>query len=289
MKANHNKTLFVAGFPRLTQDEEVLAYFRNFGSIMSVERLNPGQDKYLFKVVTKDLASYQAILCPLIPHRHLNRHLMVKPFVSGRELANQNLILNQCRVIAKNVPASLSPDGFQSWVEMVAGPVLKLFCFQSDSPLLHPVPLHRKRNSYSILFRGKESADNLIALGQWTFLEGRGNNPTTFLMFCFQEARKQNQTLELNNRPSNGLQGGLRNSPKLTETSYSKPQGTFPESSPTKSRTEQTKGTYSSKPTSKKYFTNRNQGVEASSPAGGNLRFRLGRKASTNTQLSAER
>lgn len=270
MKSAKEWSIFVAGFPHFLQVTDVRDYFSGFGKVTHVKRLKTASEKICHKLVAANKSSYLKILNPQEPHKFQDRRLIIKPFVKGKQLAKLNKDMNSCRVIAKNVPSSITQTQFQNWVSQVAGPVANLYYFQKTGKRKST---SRAKRTYSILFEHQESAEQLVRLAAWQFEDGNG--PSKFERFIFGMDAKGMGRVE----PSPNIYSSKYVDIQIYSTGFGLFHGDQPVQTATATGNQNRfdLSLHSSKPTASRYRSLRNLQTPVPHEISKNLLFRISR------------
>lgn len=168
VKGQNSVRLFVTGTPAGTDGEALAAFFAGFGSVEKLVRHRTHRTANAW-VLTVDCEETKKRLL----HHHrlefMNRHLQVQEFITGKSLAAKVQDMNERRVLARKVPGIITENAFTQWLESNFGSLETVFSFRTENPLLNQLAASRRTKSYSILFRDREAAKQLIGLGRYTF------------------------------------------------------------------------------------------------------------------------
>ncbi len=165
--------VYVGGIPSHATRQDIHLYFSKYGKIVDVKMFvkslaqagKPVSTRNRFKgYCIVEVDSLQTLERILQEKRHSfeGRMILCSAFKSGQELAQHNTERNQRRVIVKQVPAQLPEALLRHLLEREGGEVEVLFPFKTDCSTEHLQNMaQRKRRTYSVMFRSKESADKL--------------------------------------------------------------------------------------------------------------------------------
>jgi RNA recognition motif-containing protein len=170
----------VGGIPSHASKEDISQYFSKYGKIIDVKMFvkqlgqssRPTSTKNRFKgYCIVEVKSQKALERILGEKRHSfeGRMILCSAFKTGSELALHNNERNQRRVIIKQVPANLPEAVLKQLLEKEGGQVEILFPFKTDCSIEYQQNMaQRKRLTYSVMFKSKESAKKLVEIAKIT-------------------------------------------------------------------------------------------------------------------------
>lgn len=175
-----NLSIYVAGIPSQASRSEIKKYFSQFGSI---ERVVTFEDKGRRSIFTGDDRMPIRGFCIVTPrskhtfdrilehseHRFGDRILACRKYVNGLELQQQNKLLNDRRVILKQVPLSIEEKTLKKTLELIGGQIEMFFAFRPDTELKR----QRKHLTCSAMFSDSRGAQELIDIGSIPGPNGR--------------------------------------------------------------------------------------------------------------------
>lgn len=182
---NHTKTiekpsvkLFVAGIPSGVKPQTVLEFFSAYGYFELCQSCSRGNDSGRKKGYCNLLGFDANEINRVVGQRFfkfMNRTLTVTRHKSGVDLIIYSKRINKCRVIFKKVPVTYSEITFSQTIRSLCGEIESLFQFQPALPL--PLNTGRKKSNdkkliFSVVFKNRDIAQNLIRQGTFTLAEG---------------------------------------------------------------------------------------------------------------------
>ena len=166
--------VYVGGIPSHASKEDILQYFSKYGKIIDVKMFvkpqtgRPVSSRNRFKgycIVEVDRRRTLERILEEKRHSFEGRMILCSVFKTGHELAQHNSERNLRRVIIKQVPANLPEPALKRLLEKEGGEVEVLFPFKTDCSAEYRHNMaQRKRLTYSVMFKSRESANQLVQL-----------------------------------------------------------------------------------------------------------------------------
>lgn len=185
--------VFIAGIPSTLTYKAVLDFFSKITPVAGVESIDTGLAKYppkshqtaiqgnkrfqLKDMCTKGCCillietrqAYESIL-----HKKkillFGRSLIVKKYMTDKELYEHNRNVNMNRVLLKRVPVSLNREQIKQHLESYYGSVEIIYPFKTQSlDAFHDKSENYRGkmfNTYSVTFKKKESAASIVNMGE---------------------------------------------------------------------------------------------------------------------------
>ena len=191
MNSDSHQLLFVTGAPAGCSPNLVRDYFRGFGNIGAVTCRPTSTSSLAFMVEVLDPETRWRIIGQKV-HAFFGRTLQVQQFVDGVQKLMQVAHRNKRRVIAKRIPFAITLEQLQDWLELEFGAVESVYAFSSDSKGPYDWPCDKRYRSYSILFKGKSAARQLLELKNYHF--PKSGKPCIFEKFKPQKQLNVQQT-----------------------------------------------------------------------------------------------
>ena len=276
IKGEETYSIYIAGIVHYATSADIKRYFSSFGKI---ERISTFEDRSQnwastegersamrgFCIIsTKSLKTFQSIM-NAEEHWFMGRRLNCQEYVQGEDLQSHNKMLNDRRVVLKQVPLSIDEKKLKHTLESIAGEIEMFFTFRSSLETKKS-----KRNlTCSAMFKSTKDAQKLIELGGFPGPDGR---PINIRKYEHQArthfTEKESQNLRINARKNNQVldqdlwvrdlpKSDIKSKDKLTR--QNRQRGTKADqsvdSNPT--RTCRLANFHSQKPTSSSYYSYR--------------------------------
>lgn len=168
--------VYVGGIPSHASKEDILQYFSKYGKIIDVKMFvkpqtgRPVSSRNRFKgycIVEVERRRTLEKILEEKRHSFEGRMILCSAFKTGQELAQHNCERNLRRVIIKQVPADLPEPHLKRLLEQEGGEVEVLFPFKTDCSAEYQHNMaQRRRLTYSVMFKSKESANRLVQLSR---------------------------------------------------------------------------------------------------------------------------
>lgn len=183
--------LFVTGMDRSFTAKDLWGYLERFGSLVLIQehkKVNYGSKGFI--VTAGDRYTYSAILESnqlIFEGRALN----CQPFFDSiHQLKRFNQDMNSRRVLLKRVPSNLSTAHVREVLEKRAGPIAKIYAYQSDLQAQQPhLGLKRRFQTFSVLFHNRDSAQQVILLEEIQL--DAESEPAIVESFNFEKIKKK--------------------------------------------------------------------------------------------------
>lgn len=179
-RETHAARLFVAGVPSAVSPDEVADFFSHVSPALVLEvpddvSLREKQRKKGFSFLTSYDPDTTMYMINTRYFRFLNRTLTVMQQLDGVNLIIQNKRIKKCKFILKNVPATIAESQLKSYLQDNYGKLDTFYKLSGNNPYKEELDTEKRYHlfhTYSGYFREKSSADALIKLGTFQFLDG---------------------------------------------------------------------------------------------------------------------